>query len=265
MQNIRSKFDLTKFLLLFFLAIHFQCTPSLTKKPSESISSTDAVFDRLTSLSSRIISTKRIFKLRVYDDGRTYLAEGALIYKNPDRLRLDVISPFGDVIVQLSQVGDSLTVILPERGIYMSGGKSDERFRELAESEGLATGEFLGGILGMYDVNDFLDAQSRLYQTEDSDNVILSIEKGKDVYQFTLDREDLKLINYKRGVSGTVIREVKFENFEIVDGINRPFKIVYRDYLKNREIIAVVKKERLNQPIENIEFNLPNRTVPESY
>jgi len=73
-------------------------------------------------------------RVRLESDGKSYTVTQLLLAEKPDRLRLDLLSPFGQPLLQLATDGRQLTALLPPDAVFYLGEASDrnlQRFTRL--------------------------------------------------------------------------------------------------------------------------------------
>lgn len=119
------KYYLLLFLLLFVAACARPPEPLWTDVPAPEV-----LLERLASRSGNISSLDAEASVSVTTDGRHFSSQQFILAEYPDRVRVDALTGFGQLIMQLATDGDLLTVFLnttnPPR--FYRGNATGENF-----------------------------------------------------------------------------------------------------------------------------------------
>jgi hypothetical protein len=244
--------------LWFILPVITGCATNMQKSLPGIEVPAEEVVQTLKRLSDGLATDKQIFRVRILDKGRTFRADGALVYRSPDTLQMSIFGPpFTTLWMQLLTRGDSIAVVLPKENRVVRAVRSDTRqLGEMADSKGLTDGEFLGGVTGIYQIERFLNPSMRTVATSDGGTLRLRLFDDQSAYEFVYDKGLDAVVRFARYRKGRLSREIIRSDFVEMQGMQRPGKTVYRDYLADREIIVFVSKEYINLKLEDSSFEI---------
>lgn len=216
----------------------------------------------LHNLEKSLQSNKQIFRLRLLDKGRTFSGDGALFYRAPDTLQMSIYGPpFTTLWMQMLVRGDSITVVLPkENRVVRTTHGNTGALDQLSSSEGLTDGEFLGGVTGIFHIDRFRRPGMIEQAAVEGSIRRLRLTGESLAYEFDYDiglAAVVKFIHYERG---KLRRQIERTEFREADGFRRASKMVYRDYIEDREITVLVSKEEVNRTLADKAFEI---TLPE--
>ncbi len=216
----------------------------------------------LHKLEKSLQSNKQIFRLRLLDKGRTFSGDGALFYRAPDTLQMSIYGPpFTTLWMQMLVRGDSITVVLPkENRVVRTTHGNTGALDQLSSSEGLTDGEFLGGVTGIFHIDRFRRPGMIEQAAVEGSIRRLRLTGESLAYEFDYDiglAAVVKFIHYERG---KLRRQIERTEFREADGFRRASKMVYRDYIEDREITVLVSKEEVNRTLADKAFEI---TLPE--
>jgi hypothetical protein len=196
----------------------------------------------LAALHDAIEQTKRIFETTLIEGGRRFRGAGALSYRaQPRAVRGDVFGPQSTPVLRFALFGDTLTVVLPREGEVLRGRLGDPRFAELTGERALVTPEFIGALLGVYDVGRWVDRADRVAAGTDDGGRTLYIWADGALHALTL--RGGRLVEYRQAHDGELAYRVVFEAFERVGVRESPLRVVVRDYAQDRWLVVEVSRE----------------------
>ncbi|MBN2288706.1 MAG: hypothetical protein JXQ83_05190 [Candidatus Glassbacteria bacterium] len=245
-------------MLCLFLPAIAGCAAGMQKRLPGMAVPPEEVVEALKRLDDHLNTDKQIFRVRLLDKGRTFSGDGALVYRSPDTLQMSIYGPpFTTLWMQLLSRGDSITVVLPKDNRVVRAMRSDTReIAELANSRGLTDGEFLGGVTGVYQIERFLHPGTEAEAAAEGQILRLRLLDDQTVCEFVYDKGLEAVVRFVRYRKGRLSREIIRSDFEEVQGMKRPRKTVYRDYLADREITVLVGKEEINPDLEDSSFEI---------
>lgn len=192
-----------------------------------------------------IEATKRIFDVSLLEGRRRFSGEGAVEYRaDPRRLKADVYGPHGTPIVHVRLSGDDLTVTLPQEGEVLTGQLGDPQFAALTGERALVSPEILGALLGAYDVDRLVDGAVLVAAAADGDRRTLYLGRSDALHALTMRGPEDRLVEYRQARHGRLVVRVQFDDFRSVDGRESPHRVVLRDYVKERQLVIDVTRER---------------------
>ena len=218
----------------------------------------ETVIGKLERLSGDLQTNKQIFRVRLFDKGRTFSGDGALCYRAPDTLQLSIYGPpFSTLWIQMLTRGDSITLVLPkDNQVVYASRKDPQPVSRLAGSEGLTDAEFLGGVTGIFHIERFrMPGMQEVAATEDELERLRFFNESvayEFVYSSTLDAV-VHFIHYQHGKKH---REIMRSEFKEIGGLQRAGKTTYRDYFEDREITVLVGKEQVNPELAEGAFKI---------
>lgn len=120
-----------RFLPLILLALLAACAPLHAPAPAPAVppGMAQKLLERLAAEAGAFGSLQGLAKVRVTSGGRTLSATQVLLAKKPDRLRSEVLSPFGQPMLLLASDGTDLEVLVPSEGRFYRGEATPENIR----------------------------------------------------------------------------------------------------------------------------------------
>lgn len=238
------------------------CGVAMKQKLSGRPIEPSVVIADLRELEKSIETNKQIFRVRLLDKGRTFSGDGALFYRAPDTLQMSVYGPpFSTLWMQMLVRGDSITVVLPKdsRVVRTERGNADALDR-LSSSQGLTDGEFLGGVTGIFHLDRFHRPGMKEEAAVNGSVRRLRLSGESLAYEFDYDIGLGAVVKFSHYERGKIRRQIERTEFREADGRRRASKMVYRDYVEDREITVMVSKEEINRPLAGNAFDI---NIPE--
>lgn len=153
----------------------------------------------------RFTSLKSMARVSIESDGQTTNFTQALLLEKPNRLRLDVLSPFGSTYLQAGTDGKVLKLFIPGKGKYFSGLPTPENFQLITRTP--VDAEQMVNLL-LYSIplssKDILDMGSR---GQEGYVLELAAPDGRQVLWFNRERQPVASYWYH---DATLIAEVVY-------------------------------------------------------
>jgi len=234
------------------------CAVSMRKKLPGMAVPPETVISKLERLTGELRTNKQIFRVRLFDKGRTFSGDGALCYRAPDTLQLSIYGPpFSTLWMQVLTRGDSILLVLPKDNRVVHASRDDPHpVSRLAGSESLTDAEFLGGVTGIFHLERFL--MPGMQQTAAAEGEVERLRFFNDsvAYEFVYSSKLNAVVHFIHYRDGRKHREIMRSEFKQIGGMQRAGKTVYRDYFEDREITVLVGKEEVNPELAEGAFEL---------
>lgn len=257
--GLRGERGLLPAVMVLLLLLLQGCGVGLRKELPGAPAPPEEVAAQLGRLGDGLRTDKQIFRVRLLDKGRSFSGDGALYYKQPDSVQLQIYGPpFSTLWLQMLSLGDSLVVYLPrEDRVVRSSRQEPGEVARLAGSEGLTDAVFLGGVTGVFDLERFRLPGMTETAAREGELSYLRLVLGELTYEFIYDSRQQAVVAFRHYQQGQKRREIVRSGFRQVEGLQRAGHVVYRDYLEDREITVDVAKEEVNDSLPAGAFALP--------
>lgn len=161
----------------------------------------DELVRQAVSSGTRFENLKGLAKIKFKRAGRTNSFSSAIVLEKPDKLRIDILSPFGATYVRAASDGDTLKLYLVAEGRFFSGSPAPENLARLTQFPiditrmvdlMLYTLPLIAGEVGPVAVRD-----ERYYLTIQDNDVTqeLVFDASKNVNSSRIVREDDTLLS----------------------------------------------------------------------
>jgi hypothetical protein len=234
------------------------CAVSMRKTLPGTAVPPETVIGKLERLSGDLQTNKQIFRVRLFDKGRTFSGDGALCYRAPDTLQLSIYGPpFSTLWIQMLTRGDSITLVLPKDNRVVHASRSDPYpVNRLAGSEGLTDAEFLGGVTGIFHIERFRLPGMQEVAAAEGEVQRLRFFNESVAYEFVYSSTLNAVVHFIHYQDGKKHREIMRSEFKEIGGMQRAGKTIYRDYFEDREITVLVGKEQVNPELAEGAFKI---------
>lgn len=247
-------------LILLAVAVNLPsgCAVSMRKTLPGMAVPPETVVGKLERLSGDLQTDKQIFRVRLFDKGRTFSGDGALCYRTPDTLQLSIYGPpFSTLWLQMLNRGDSVTLVLPKDNRVVRASRNDPRpVTRLAGSEGLTDAEFLGGVTGIFHLERFRLPGMQEVAAVEGEVQRLRFFNDSLAYEFVYSSRLDAVVHFIHYHEGKKRREIMRSEFKEIGGLQRAGKTTYRDYFEDREITVLVGKEEVNPQLTENAFKI---------
>ncbi|NIQ96350.1 MAG: DUF4292 domain-containing protein [Desulfuromonadales bacterium] len=165
------------------------------------------LLERLEHSGGQFSSLEGIAKVRVVNPEKTVSATQVLLAEKPDKLRSEILSPFGTPMLLMATDGHELTVYVPSEARFYRGEASDANIRRLLRIP-MRLDDLVDILL--YDLPIFDYRQVRA-DVEDNRRFVLTLDgEGGSRQVIRFDRE-LQLAGARYIVEGDVLLEVDYQ------------------------------------------------------
>ncbi len=115
--------------------------------------------------------------------------------------------------------------------------------------------ELITTMLGLCEIDDAFEKISEV--REGKEGYLLVIERSSETAFVHIDPGTYIPREYEVFSSGKVEREIVFSSYQVVQGLERPRSVIYRDHRNDIEIRLSVRSEAVNEEIPPELFELP--------
>lgn len=245
-------------LLAAAMSLPAGCAVSMRKTLPGMAVPPETVISKLKRLSGDLQTNKQIFRVRLFDKGRTFSGDGSLCYRAPDTLQLSIYGPpFSMLWLQMLTRGDSITLVLPKDNRVVRASRNDPHpVTRLAGSEGLTDAEFLGGLTGIFPIERYRVPGLQEVAAVEGEVQRLRFFNDSVAYEFVYSSRLDAVVHFIHYHHGKKRREIMRSEFKQIGGLQRAGKTTYRDYFEDREITVLVGKEEVNPELAEGAFKI---------
>jgi hypothetical protein len=166
--------------------------------------------------------------LAVHARGKSLGGRGYLVFKQPDRLRMVITSPFGMTLAELFSVDDSLTLLIPSKNSGYRG-----RFAELPEEGGIQNWGMMRWVMEPVPAAGGSDGRMEYVSPDGRRETVYFNPEG--------------LVTRKVNAAGD---EVRYEEYQTVNGVALPARLVMTSRIGDTVRVELEEPE-VNQPVED--------------
>lgn len=134
----------------------------------------DELLAAMHQQSEQVKSLKSLAKVTVRSKGRKVSFSQALVLEKPDRMRADILSPFGATVFKMTSDGETLTLYSPGSSSYYTGEPSIENLQTLTQLP-VRVEQIVDMVL--YDV-PLIDAESTSVTARGAEGYVLTLLAG---------------------------------------------------------------------------------------
>ncbi len=209
-----------RFILFLLLFLPVSCArppePTWTEVPTA-----ERLLQRLTETTGKVVSLDAAAKVGLTIKGKYRSTQQFLLLEKPDRLRADVLTGFGQLVLQLTSDGDELSVFLntPAPGRFFRGAATDENLARFTRVPLSITN--LVRLL-LYDP-PLIAAQQNEVKLIDGQLLLRLIADNRE--QELLFDQQLRLVGSRYFVQGERFLEVLFQNIDAEDQFPRRIQV----------------------------------------
>ncbi|PLY02671.1 MAG: hypothetical protein C0622_05285 [Desulfuromonas sp.] len=184
--------------------------------------------------------------------GKYYSSQQFLLLERPDRLRADVLTGFGQLVLQLTSDGDQLAVFLNTEvpGRFLSGPATYENFLRFIRVP-LAPRELLAILL--YDPPMRAFDKSRVALSERGDRLLLILTGGDSRQELSFDSQR-RLTGCRYYWQETLQLSVEYDDIAEEDGF--PRQLIVEIPEEETRLKLSLSEVVLNEPIDPQRFRL---------
>jgi outer membrane lipoprotein-sorting protein len=214
------------------------------------IPTADQLLTKLASASGRYSSLDGAASVSLTTGDKFFSSQQFLLLQKPNRMRTDVLTGFGQLVLQMTSDGDNLSVLLKTTvpGRFLSGPASYENVSRFVRVP-LATEDLL--TLLLYDPPLIVHQRSRVDFSSDTLTLILS--NSNNHQELLFDRQ-LQLIGSRYFKSGEQYLSVGYENFSGKDQF--PYMIKISMPLEQTKVKVKFSELKVNENIDIAQFTL---------
>ena len=234
-------------LFLFILPAGCICPP---KPVWIEIPTAEYLLAKLVSESGRYSSLDSAASVALTTRRKHFSSQQFLLLKRPDCFRADVLTGFGQLVLQLTSDGENLAVFLnnPVPGRFMRGPASYENVSRFIRIP-LAVKDLLALLL--HDPALIVYQRSRV---EVSSGILTLILSGDDKRQELLFNEKLQLIGCRYFMAEELQLSVDYQKFVGVDKF--PHKVKIEIPLEQIRVAVTFSELKINENIDVAQFRL---------
>lgn len=212
--------------------------------------SAELLLAKLASAAGRYSSLDGAASVSLTSGDNFFSSQQFLLLQKPNRLRADVLTGFGQLVLQMTSDGDNLSVLLNTTvpGRFLSGPASYENVSRFVRIP-LATGDLLSLLL--YDP-PLIDQHHTKVET--SAEVLMLSLVGHNVRQELLFDRQLQLIGCRYFKSGQEYLSVDYQKISVEN--NFPYLITIAMPLEQTQVKVKFSELKLNQTINVARFHL---------
>lgn len=250
-----------RFLAAFTLLLIAGCAP-FSKPGWESIPQADELFSRVRQNSGRVTTLDAAAKVGLTVKGKYFSSQQFLLLQRPDHLRADVLTGFGQLILQLASDGQRMAVFMNNTvpGRFLSGPASYENLSRFVRIP-LEAENFVSLLL--YDPPVIGEQAGGV--AVDGDRLMLTTSASGTLQRLYFDR-NLELIGCAYLVEQREVLRVEYERIDDNDHFPRTVRIELPDeetrmtiHFKDVNLNTEIAPERfqLDRPANSIYEALP--------
>lgn len=248
-----------RWLTLVALLVTFGCAPKVSDRWLE-IPPAEQLLAQLSSQSGRYRTLDAAASVSLTAKGKYFPSQQFLLLERPNRVRADVLTGFGQLVLQLAIDGEHLAVFLNNSvpGRYYYGPASYENTSRFVRIP-LATTDLLALLL--YDPPLIAHTESRIDIVGNRLQLELS---GTNNSQKLLFDEHLRLVGCRYETDERLALDVAYDKFDKKDIFPQRVKIDIP--AEETRVVVAYSELHLNTPIAFSKFNLtqPDNTVFEA-
>ena len=205
---------------------------------------------KLAAESGRFSSLDGAASVAITNDDKFFSSQQFLLLEKPNRMRADVLTGFGQLILQMTTDGETLAVFLNTTvpGRFLRGPASYENISRFVKIP-LMLEELLALLL--YDPPLAVTQHSRVEVTPKFLKLVLS---QKNRHQELLFDRQLRLVGGRYFEAGEKYLSVDYQKF--TKDVNFPQKIIIEMPLEKTRIKVKFSELKMNQVIVGTQFNL---------
>lgn len=236
--------------LIFFLLIGLTGCLRPTEPVWIEIPTAEQLLAKLASESGHYSSLDGAAGVSLTTGDRYFSSQQFLLLQKPDLLRADVLTGFGQLILQMTSDGKNLSVFLNNTvpGRFLSGPASFENISRFIRVP-LATEDLL--TLLLFDPPLITHQHSRV---ETASKVLTLILSGNDNRQELLFDKQLKMIGCRYFRSGEKYLAVDYQNFSEENGF--PYIVKIAIPLEQTQVKVKFSELKVNENINMAQFQL---------
>jgi outer membrane lipoprotein-sorting protein len=225
----------------------YKVAPTIERRKEDLLRGISRSNERLRSLRGR-------GRIAVSTGGRTYSGNFSLLYRSPEKLRIDVNGPFGIQLLSVTSVEDSVLAVMP---------LADIAYVSRASSPGVGG---LGEVVTAGDLMELATATVTVAGTLLPEKVSLEHNDGSDVLVYE-DSGYTKRITVNARTGATVARsthdkadrlvlQCDYGRFKLTEGMLRPYVVKIREVESDNRLEMVYEHQSLNGRMDDREFHL---------
>lgn len=218
--------------------------------PAGTLPGADAIFAALAQRREAVRAVRAIARLSYSAPDESHKAKQLLVAERPDRLRFEILSPFGAVFV-LTTADGTLTAWARDEAIVYRGVASRQNLERYANVD-LPVGTAVDLLLGTPPLHQ--DADSVV--SSDGGTIELWQDLGRTV-QVGWFGDRLEPVRYEqREQSGDVRLRALFGNYATIGGVAIPTQITFELPVEQRRVDLVLSDPEVNPPLPDSVFAL---------
>ncbi len=248
---------LNHLLFLVLLPIFFSCAGNLPGRFPAPVTDNATIIAGIDAVEDRLVTSRRIFDFTIRRGIFSARGEGVFLFSRPGLARIDLYLGSVELVFQYYHANGVSSVILPAEGRLIRGrdglitvsGIEDLDEMQVRDSELITT------MLGLCEIDDAFERISEV--REGKEGYLLVIERDSETAFVHIDPVTYLPREYEVLSSGKVEREIVFSSYRVVQGLERPRSVIYRDHRNDIEIRLSVRSEAVNEEIRPELFELP--------
>ena len=245
--------------IVVLLNIYFipGCVPS---KPTEEVEilPSERLINRLEVNRRRIKNFEGNGTLSVKSSRYNNSATFRVVLQKPDSIYLTVMGPFGIELAQALVTNEHFVFYDALSNTAYEGEANDEVLREIFKID-LSFDDLIDAFIGSVNLTNKLYRTPNNYVVDYDTYILTYIDSLTNVKtEYKVDIRELGIIDYKLSDnSGEPILEGKYSQFELIENVAVPYKIVVQNKRENQMVTIDYKDMEANKKDIYIDFKLP--------
>lgn len=250
------------FLIVFFSAVSFLlfdgCIPS---KPTEEVEilSSERLINKLEVNRRRIRSFEGSGTITVKNPQMNNTAMFRVVLQKPDSIYFTIFGPFGIELAQALVTNDNFLFYDALKNTAYNGKLDEEILRDIFRID-LSFQDLIDAFIGSVNLTNNLYKTPTNYEVIYDKYVITYVDStASKTYEYKVDVRELGITEYTlMDGNGENIIEAAYSDFEIIEGVAVPYKIVLRNKKEKQLVQLDYKTISANKRNILIDFNIPD-------
>lgn len=221
--------------------------PTVERRKEELLKGLNRSYERLTNMRGR-------GRIAVSTGGETYSGNFSLLYKNPDKLKIDIHGPLGIKFLALSVVEDSVLAVLPFTGIAYVSSSSTPGVGGLGEA--VTADKLTEFVTATVSAAHGLDPNRVEYEHNDQSEVLVFEESGL-VNKIAMNpKTGVMLTRDIYGENDRLLLSCEYARFKLTGRVLRPYMVTMREGGTDNSLEMVYEHQSLNGRVRDRDFDL---------
>ena len=246
-------------LLLFSLSIFLipGCVPSKPKEKIE-ILPAERLVSRLESNRRRIKSFEGNGTIIIKTNKMNNSASFKIVEQKPDSIYLTIYGPFGISLAEALVTKNDFVFYDALHNTAYEGAVSEDVLRDIFKID-LSFSDLMDAFVGAVNLTKHLYKSPNKYSVDYDKYILTYVDSVKQLTTtYNVDIRNLGITKYQlKNNKGKTILEGKYSDFEYLENVAVPYKILVQNKEENQQVTINYKKMTANRKDISIDFKLP--------